>query len=234
LLLLSPDTECLGSLANLLAAMRERAVGAAGCLLRQADGRVRPSIGFEHTPARLILSGLGLACFPRVLRCFKRVESDAGFYQHYRSEVDWVAGACLLTRRSLWKRLGGFDENFFMACEDIDYCRRVRLAGSSIAYVPAAAVMYCEGLDRPRPFETTLLRTSRSYLWYLSKHFGAGPRTVVGLTLAAVFLLRSLCYAVGALGRANAAAGEKFLAYARAGKFLLGASLGLRYRESRP
>lgn len=233
LLLLSPDTQCMGSLSTLIAVMKDRSVGVAGCMLRQADGRVRPSVGFEHTPSRVILSWLGFAGFSRVLRCFKRVESNIAFYEHYRSEVDWIAGACLLTRRSLWKRLGGFDEDFFTSCEEIDYCRRVRLAGYSVTYAPAVAVMYYEGLARTRAFETTLLSTSRAYLLYMSKHFGNTLRTGVGLSLGAVFLARGLCYAVGALDRANSVAREKFRAYVRAAGFLVGASVGLRNPETR-
>lgn len=228
LLLLGPDTQCQGSLANLVAVMRDRSLGAAGCMLRYADGRVRPSIGFEHTPLRVVLSWLGLARFARAGRCFKRVESRAEFYQHFRSEIDWVSGACLLTRRLLWKRLGGFDESFFMACEDIDYCRRVRQAGYSIAYAPASAVMHYEATGRTWALETLLLRTSRSYLLYMSKHFGTGVRTLVGLGLGAVFLARSACYALASLDRANRLAREKFRAYARAAVFLFGAGIGLR------
>lgn len=229
LLLLNNDTRCLGSLRPLLAALRDGAVGAAGCTLRYADGRLQHSVGFEHTPARIVLSWLGLARFGAMARCFKRVETDAEFYRRDRPRVDWVSGACLLTRRSLWRRLGGFDESFFMYCEDVDYCRRVRREGYAVAYASGAAVLHYEGAGRLWAGERTLLRTSRSYLLYVSKHFGHGVRVGVGLGLGAVFLARSVCYGARALlGRNAQLPREKFLAYARAARFLVGAGLGLR------
>lgn len=43
--------------------------------------------------------------------------------------VDWVNAACLVMPLSVWKALKGFDEAYFMYCEDVDLCLRARLAG---------------------------------------------------------------------------------------------------------
>jgi hypothetical protein len=40
-------------------------------------------------------------------------------------DVDWVSGAALVMRRSLIDRIGAFDEDYFMFCEDVDLCWRV-------------------------------------------------------------------------------------------------------------
>ena len=42
---------------------------------------------------------------------------------------EWASGACLLVRRAVLEELGGWDEGFFMYCEDKDLCRRARDAG---------------------------------------------------------------------------------------------------------
>jgi N-acetylglucosaminyl-diphospho-decaprenol L-rhamnosyltransferase len=41
----------------------------------------------------------------------------------------WVPGMFMLLRREAYAQLGGFDERYFMYCEDFDLCARLRLAG---------------------------------------------------------------------------------------------------------
>src|SRR3546814_11373930 len=45
--------------------------------------------------------------------------------------VEAVSGACMYLPRALFERVGGFDEGYFLHCEDLDLCRRVRDAGRS-------------------------------------------------------------------------------------------------------
>lgn len=66
-------------------------------------------------------------------------------YQFVR-EVDYVSGACLLIRASLWQELGGFDEIYAPAyAEDMDLSFRVRDAGFKVFYQPKAVVVHFEG-----------------------------------------------------------------------------------------
>ena len=50
--------------------------------------------------------------------------------------VDWVNAACLVLPQSVWQSVGGFDESYFMYCEDVDLCLRVRLAGLALVQAP--------------------------------------------------------------------------------------------------
>lgn len=50
--------------------------------------------------------------------------------------VEWVNGACMVLPRDVWETLGGFDERYFMYCEDVDLCLRLRLAGLALVRAP--------------------------------------------------------------------------------------------------
>lgn len=59
-----------------------------------------------------------------------------------RSEtrVDWVNAACLVLPGAVWQDLGGFDERYFMYCEDVDFCLRLRLRGLRLVKVPVQII----------------------------------------------------------------------------------------------
>lgn len=49
------------------------------------------------------------------------------------SSPDWVNGAFMLFRTGVFRHLGGFDERYFMYCEDVDICLRLQLAGYGLS-----------------------------------------------------------------------------------------------------
>lgn len=56
------------------------------------------------------------------------------------SQVDWVNAACLVLPQPVWLAVGGFDEAYFMYCEDVDLCLRIRLLGRTLVRVPVHVV----------------------------------------------------------------------------------------------
>lgn len=57
-------------------------------------------------------------------------------------KVDWLVGACLLVKKSVWDAVGGFDERYFMYCEDIDLCRKVWNAEREVWYNPSVSMIH--------------------------------------------------------------------------------------------
>lgn len=90
-------------------------------------------------------------------RVMGRTEEDCGQYGT-PTDVMWITGACLLTRSSLWKQLGGLDDRFFAHMEEIDYCWRAQLAGWKVTVVPEAVVWHLGGgtLSPASPFKLKL------------------------------------------------------------------------------
>ncbi len=57
-----------------------------------------------------------------------------------RRRLDWVSAAFWLVPAQVYRQLGGFDENFFMYCEDVDFCLRLQLADLRLRRADVAVV----------------------------------------------------------------------------------------------
>ncbi|MET0290333.1 MAG: glycosyltransferase family 2 protein [Pseudoxanthomonas sp.] len=67
--------------------------------------------------------------------------------------LEAVSGALMLLPRSLFARVGGFDEGYRLHAEDLDLCRKVRLSGGQVAVANDIAVVHLRGVSsRSRPF----------------------------------------------------------------------------------
>jgi len=58
---------------------------------------------------------------------------------------DWVSGSVMMMNRDIFKKLGGFDEDFWMYYEDVDLCRRIRNSGGEIAFYQNITVEHNHG-----------------------------------------------------------------------------------------
>jgi GT2 family glycosyltransferase len=63
-------------------------------------------------------------------------------------DVSAVTGACCVIRRSAWEAVGGYDEEFAVAYNDVDFCIRVHQAGYRIVYTPYVSVVHAESASR--------------------------------------------------------------------------------------
>ena len=68
-------------------------------------------------------------------------------YDPATGEVSWASGAFTLIRRDCFENCGGYDEHFFLYCDDVDLSWRARLQGWKIRYVPEAVVYHGKGLS---------------------------------------------------------------------------------------
>lgn len=74
--------------------------------------------------------------------------------------VDWCAGSFLGVKADVFEKLEGFDENFFMYCEDLDLCIRARQSGFTLYYLPEIkAIHFCQNDNRKL--------ISKNFIWHL-------------------------------------------------------------------
>lgn len=76
---------------------------------------------------------------------------------NYVKEVDYISGAAIMIRKTLWKEIGGFDERFVPAYyEDTDLAFEVRKRGFKVIYQPLSVVVHFEGVSNGTDVESGL------------------------------------------------------------------------------
>ena len=90
---------------------------------------------------------------------------------HFDPDRVWASAACILLTSDWYQRLGGFDERFYMYCEDIDLCRRARRQGVSITLCKRAKGVHFRRRDSKR---------------FLTKYFFWHVRSVLRYSLTGV------------------------------------------------
>jgi GT2 family glycosyltransferase len=86
-------------------------------------------------------------------------------------DVDWVSGAALVIRRDALEQIGGFDEGFFMYCEEVDLCYRTHQAGWRVVYYPDSVIYHIIGRSTSQvPTRMTYHFHASMYRFY-KKHY---------------------------------------------------------------
>jgi GT2 family glycosyltransferase len=78
-----------------------------------------------------------------------------------------VSGALMLLPRKVFEQLGGFDEAYFLHCEDLDLCRRARDAGYAVLLAGDVRVLHGKGgSSRHRPVFVSRHKHRGMWRWF--------------------------------------------------------------------
>jgi N-acetylglucosaminyl-diphospho-decaprenol L-rhamnosyltransferase len=136
----NPDIALMGNpFPALITALRAGAGVAAPAVL-EPDGRVADTARSLITPFELIRRRTPNYSPPEIPR--------------------WFAGMFLVFRSDAFAGVGGFDEGYFMYCEDFDICARLRLAGWPLSFVRQVMVVHAA--------QQLSHRSLRHFRWHLS------------------------------------------------------------------
>ncbi len=84
-------------------------------------------------------------------------------------QVDWLSGACILTKKSYFNKLGGFDESIFMYMEEVDLLYRARQRNYLTYFYPWAQFIHLGSASSPgRTFP--IVQVYRGFLYFYQKH----------------------------------------------------------------
>jgi hypothetical protein len=169
ILFLNSDTVVSdGALDRLVAVARAHPeAGAVGPRLRYGDGEIQMSYGTMPGVVSELAQKLWNAGYARGKGPLRNLVRKR--YARERA-VDWVSGACLLTRRDILETISGFDENFFLYSEDIDLCVRIRATGARILFTPEVEIVHLLGRSVAKNRDRVVYESHRSRLYFYVKH----------------------------------------------------------------
>ena len=112
---------------ELLSTLKDAATFVAAPLILNAQGGVEDSFRKFPTPWRLL----------------KRKLNKGGLDQNkINTNYQWLAGMFLLFNADKYKQLKGFDEGFYMYCEDVDICMRINQLGGLVKLTSGISVVH--------------------------------------------------------------------------------------------
>ncbi len=190
-LFLNPDTLIEEhTFSTLLAYMREHSeVGECWCKVLNPDGTLQLACRRSFpTPWVAFAKVFGLQ------RIFPRARALARYNQSYLDEdatyyVDAISGSFMFVRRDALKHIGGFDPDFFMYGEDLDFCYRLHKAGWKIAYVHTTKIIHYKGESTRRSSINSVRVFYQAMRQYAAKHHGTS--SMLFMVLKAGIAVRS-------------------------------------------
>ena len=144
LVMLNSDTEVVSPdwIDEMLGFAARSDVGVVGALLLFGNGTV------QHAGLRHRTGGLP----DHVERCAAAFSPGRMGRLLHVQEYEAVTFACAMVRTSVWTQLGGLDESFAVAFNDVDFCYRARERGLKVVWTPFAKLFHHESLVRGSDF----------------------------------------------------------------------------------
>ena len=142
--LLNPDTIVRkDACGHLIAFLQNHPVaGIVGSRLEDLDGTPQVSAFRHHSIISEFLAGMGLGVLDKWFAKWIVAPSPVSEIPHV---TDWVAGASMMIRIDVFKRIGVLDDKYFLYFEEEDFCKQATEAGWQCWYEPASRVVHLVG-----------------------------------------------------------------------------------------
>jgi GT2 family glycosyltransferase len=169
ILVLNPDLVLEpGAIREMLGALSDTSVGIVVPTLLDGDGHRCRSLRRRPTLARAIGDALFGHHFGRRPGWSSEIVWSETAYKH-RHSVDWATGAAMLISAACDRRVGRWDERFFLYSEEVDYATRAHAAGFRVEYLPTARARHRGGGSGQSADLVALMAVNR--VRYMEKHY---------------------------------------------------------------
>ncbi len=162
LLYLNNDVELISkdSIHEMLSYVKRSDVGAVGSKLLYKDNT------YQHAGVVIGIGGIADHLFKNI-SIYDHTYMNRG---EIVSDYNAVTAACLMTKREIFDRVHGFDENIAVAFNDIDFCLKIRELNKLIVYNPYSSFYHYE--SKSRGYEDTkekVDRFNREFAYFVKK-----------------------------------------------------------------
>ncbi len=172
ILFINPDTKFdKGNIDDLVSVFEKFGnAGVVGGKLFDRNGKAEKSAGQFFGLIQIILMSLGLDELLGI-----RTSPDV------IKKVDFVSGGFMIVKKEVFEKLNGFDENFFMYVEDVDFCKRAKKMGYLTYFTPEVSLLHLSHGSSSRSF--AIENIYKGLLCYSKKHGNVLSYNLIRLVL---------------------------------------------------
>ena len=165
-----------------------------GCKLTYENGKLQPSAGYLPTPLIIFTWSLGLDLIPGVNRLLKPFHPNYEEFFSRDKKVGWVTGAFMFIRSEVVKKTKGFDENFFMYGEEVEWCKRMNDNGFNVYYTPNFEIVHLYA-QSSKSTRNAFIKEVEGIYYFTQKHY---PKfqTFVKLSVKTGMLMRAIAFKI--------------------------------------
>lgn len=142
-----------------------------GCKLTFANGKLQPSGGYLPTPINTIWWMTGVDKLPALRNFLKPIHPKHTSFFAKDKKLEWVMGAFLLMKRSVYEKTGGFDDEFFMYMEEVEWCHRMKNSEVNICYTPKFSITHLDKASSNFELRKPLTREIQGLLYFHKTHY---------------------------------------------------------------
>lgn len=182
ILFLNPDTKLKNEAVDILYSTAEENGDCVlfGAKLSDANGKYVFSCGFLPSVKDLIFLYLFKGKFikPKKININKQ------------QNVEIICGADFFVSKPVFEKFSGFDEDYFMYCEELDFCKRLNQAGKKVLYVPASEIIHYEKKSQVSSYRTTSYTVRNSYLYCVKNFYNINKFLLRLIFIILLFLIK--------------------------------------------
>lgn len=166
-----------------------------GCQLLNQDLSVQNSWGYYPTLRRIFQFMIFVDNFPMINRYIDTIHVRNKERFKKTKQVDWIMGAFVMLKREVFEKTHGFDENFFMYGEEVEFLYRAHKLGFRSWYFPEAKCVHIQGATL-KSLKLMFIGEMNGYIYWFKKYNSKFEQILLRLILILGCLIRIPAWAV--------------------------------------